>query len=273
MFGALDALAATGGSGLGNSSSGQQTSQVVLQNFNQLSQGQSGLEANTYQGLLNGYGTAQNFQAAGPGQQQISDALTGAYGYQNLLSQFANNGGLPTQQQQQASQNFAQSMFAPQQTALQQSFIQQNQQGARLAAALGRSGADPVLQAKLGISQTQQQAQLNAQQGAFAQQTAMNMPQQQMQFANQLYGVQQNLASQAFQNQQALMQMGNQLNNSERQYRLSTAFHNNEFGQTGYQQTGQGGFQGQVAGFQAGQGAEMGMFGGLMKGIGSIAAM
>lgn len=272
MFGELDALAAGGGQGLGNSSSGQQTSQTVLQNFDVLNRGAGQLEQNTYNGQLSDYAAFQGLTNAGAGNQAVSDALTGAYGYTGLLQQLTNNQGLPSQQQQQYAQTYAQQQFAPQQTALQQQFVRENQQGARLAASLGRSGADPVLQAKLATQQGWEQQQLNAQQGQLASQTAMNMPQQQMQYANQLYNVQQGLASQAFNNRSALLQMGNQLNNSERQYRMGTAFKNNEFGQSGWNSTAPGGFQGQVAGFQSGTGAEMGMVGGLISSVGSGAS-
>lgn len=220
-------IGAQGTPSSGNSNS--TTNQYVnLQDFNNLSKGQSGLEANTYAGMLSGYGGLQNTVAAGGnGLDQASEMLRGAYQYQNLLGSNVNAGGAPTQQQQQAGQNFAQSMFAPQQTALRQQFIQENQQGARLAASLGRSGADPILQAKLATQQGWEQQQLNAQQGQLAAQSAIGFQQQQMQAANQLYTVQQNLASQAFNNRAALLQMGNQLNNSERSYRIQTAQRSN----------------------------------------------
>ncbi len=238
-------------------------SEIWLKDFKDLQGGQSDLEKNSYNQQLNSFGQLSNLVNAGPGQQAVTDGNNAGTDYANLLKSYIQNNGLANSSQQSYAQNYAQNMFAPQQLALNQSFTDQNQQGARLAARLGRSSMDPVLRNKLGVEQTRQQQMLSAQQGAFAAQTADGMPAKQLGMADSLFNVRQNLATQAFNNRQTLMTLGNQLTASERQYRLSTATRTGS--SRGFQEGVSGGgasgsLNGIIAG--AGTGASMGMGGG-----------
>jgi hypothetical protein len=263
-MGLFDAISGVAGGVLGAISGAQgnksstdynATSTVNLKDFNDINKGASGLENKTYTAQGDLFSQLSNLVSQGPGASAITDATAAGNQYSSLLSEFINNSGLPTSAQTSAAQGYAQSIFAPQQVALNQSFIQQNQSAARSAAAMGRSGADPVLMAKLGISETQQQQQLSAQQGALAADTAMRMPGQQLSMADTMFNLKNNLASQAFNNRTALMTLGNQLTASERNYRLNTATRTN----TGSQNTtGGGGLAGAINGGIAGIGAGFG---------------
>jgi hypothetical protein len=258
--GVIGAISGAQGDKTSSNFNSNQISKVNLQNFSDINQGASGLENAGYSGQLSAYNQLSNLISQGPGASAITDANSAANQYSSLLSQFINNSGLPTAQQTTAAQGYAQSIFAPQQTALQQAFITQGQNAARSAAAMGRSGADPALMAKLGISETQQQALLNSQQGAFAAQTAMSMPQQQLDMASALYGVKSNLASQAMNNRANLLALGNQLTNSERNYRLQTASRTNTSSGSQSSSSG-GGLAGAINGGIAGIGSGIKAFG------------
>jgi hypothetical protein len=158
----------------------------------------SGLDK-ALQGLAGYQPTAQNFKGTWGGQDIQMGALKdvqglsgGQYAQQafgaqndlaNLYGQYQQSGGLPNQQDLSASNAFAAQQFAPQQVALQQAFQTQIQQANQHAALSGRSTNDPILRAKLAQEQTRQQAQLQAQQGAFAGQTAMGLSDKRLQFA------------------------------------------------------------------------------------------
>lgn len=286
MFGAMAGIAggvlgAIGGAmGSNSSGSGSQssTSSVDLQDFNTINQGASQLENTAYQGQRDMYSQLTGLVNAGPGASAVSDATGAGNQFADLLQSFLNNKGLPGQEQISYANNYASKLFDPQRVALQQSFTDQNVQGQRLAARLGRSGADPVLQAKLGIEQTRQQQMLSSQQGAFAAQTANGMPQQQLGMSEALFNVRQNLATQAFNNRSTLLQLGNQLTASERNYRVATATRNNSTTGSNNGSSG-GGLGGAIAGGLAGAGAGFGaagglssMFSGSTKSVGGVGA-
>jgi hypothetical protein len=265
--GVLGAISGAQGNKSNNDFSSTSTSSVNLQDFNNLSKGQSGLESQTYGAQGDLFSQLSNLVSQGPGASAVSDVQTAGNQYSSLLSQFINNNGLANASQQSAAQDYAKSIFAPQQVALQQSFVDQNQAGARAAAKLGRSGADPVLLAKLGIEQTRQQQSLNAQQGSLAAQTAMDLPQRQLSMAESLFNVKNNLATQAFNNRSALLTLGNQLTASERNYRLQTATRTGS--QSGYNNTTSGGgIAGAINGAIAGLGTGFGAAGSLSSAFG-----
>ncbi len=230
------------------------TQNLNLQDFNKLSQGQSGLEANTYAGNLSGYADLQSLVNGGPGAAEVASNNQFQNQYASTLQGLMNNIANPNQQQNYAT---AQQYFAPQQTALNQQFTDQSIQQNRLAAQLGRAGNDPTMQNMLMKEQTRQQTALNSQIGAFGQQLPSFQAQQIMGVGNQLSNLRGGLATQAMQNRMNLMSMGQQLNQSERSYRLSTAQ------KTGSQTavTGSsagGGIGGQIAGAIAGVGSMAG---------------
>jgi hypothetical protein len=101
----------------------------------------------------------------------------------SMLQQYSQGGYLPNEQDNSTAQSFAQSQFNPQRVAMQQAFQDQLTQANRQAALSGRGMNDPILRAKLAQEQTRQQSQLEAQQGAFASNFALQQPMQRLQFA------------------------------------------------------------------------------------------
>lgn len=247
MWGALlgAGLGAIAGS-QGKQASSTSVQSMQLQDIDKLNQGRSALEATTDQASLTGFRDLQSLLQAGPGQAEVAAGLGAQQDFASRIQQVLNQGGVDIA----GGQQFAQQIFAPQQVAMQQAFQDQEIQANRLAARLGRPGTDPILRNKLAQEQTRQQAALQAQQGAFAAQQAREIPRMQLGYAEALAGVRSGLASQAFQNRQALMQMGQQLTASERQYRMGTATTTNQ-----QQQSSGGGLGGAIAGGLAGIGA------------------
>ncbi len=158
--------------------------------------------------------------AAGPGQNEIMAAQGSNKSLQDLLAKYAGGGFMPSQEDTNAAQTYAQSQFAPQQVGLQQGFQGQQQRAAQLASQLGRPVNDPIIQAKLSQEYSQGQERLGAAQEAFATQTAQNMPMQRLGYTAQLADVNNQLASQAMANRQMLFNMGNQVVQGERNMRL-----------------------------------------------------
>jgi hypothetical protein len=183
----------------------------------------SELEQQAQASLGQQLGAFGRFVGAGPGQQDITSALTAQRGLAQQFAQAAQTGGLPTQADITAAGGISQQLFAPQQIAMQQQFLQQQDQFGRQAAALGRATSDPILQAKMRREQSQAFERLGAQQGATAQQIAMQLPGQRLQYAQQGAGVLQGLATQAMKNRLALAGLGQQISGAERQFRLGTA--------------------------------------------------
>jgi len=221
--GTIGGAIAGGANTPGQSTRGDALSQTQLQDINVLNRGRSNLEAQAVQSQEDVFGQIGQLTAAGPGQSDITAGLQAQQGYGNLLQQQLGMGGMPSQQQIGAGQDYAQSIFAPQQVALNQQFNQQRIEQQRLAARLGRRMNDPVLANKMAFSQGQLQQQLSSQQGAFAAQTAMSLPERQAMLAEKLANVRGGLASQALQNRVALLSMGQQLAASERDYRRGTS--------------------------------------------------
>lgn len=159
----------------------------------------------------------------GPGAQDVQAGLTSQRDLASMLSQFAQGGFMPGQQDISQANTLAQQLFQGQQVGLNQAFDTQRQQASRNAARMGRSAIDPVLQNQLMQGQARQQTQLNADIGSYATQYAQSLPQQRLGFAQQLAGVNQGLASQAMANRQALLGLGSQLRGQEQNFRLGSA--------------------------------------------------
>lgn len=160
---------------------------------------------------------------AGPGLQEVQSALSGSRNLQQQFLQASQTGGLPTRQDISTSQGIAGQLFAPQQVALQQNFRRQGIEAGRQAGRLGRSVADPILQARLRQGQLQAQERLGASQGAFAQRFALGLPERRLGFATQANQIGQGLATQAFSNRASLLGLGNQIASADRNLRLGEA--------------------------------------------------
>jgi hypothetical protein len=269
MWGAIAAGAGAllGGiaGGQGDKSKQTTTTSVNMRSIDQLNRGRSGLEATGVKAQEDYFSQLQALLGQGPGASEVTAGLQSQNSLADLIQSMVGSGGLPNQAQIGQAQGYASQIFDPQRVAMQQSFQDQDIASQRLAAKLGRSGADPILRNKLAQEQTRQQAMLQSQQGAFASEQAMQQPQRQLQLAEALAQVRGGLASQALQNRQTLLGLGNQLAQSERDYRLRAAGSTSETrGVSG------GGQAGQISGALAGAGMGMNLAGGLSSMFGSF---
>lgn len=196
---------------------------------------------------------------AGPGQQDVGAAYQSSLDLAKLFQQYAQTGGLPNQQQTQYAQGVAQNLFAGQQAALNNSFLQQRTDANRSAAVAGRGPNDPVLMAKLAQAQAQQQQVLSGQQRGVAQDLALSLPGQQLGYAVQGNQLMQGLASQAFANRAAILGQGQHIVDTERA-RTGTVDYSKG-----------GGFGGAIGGLVQGMG--VGTSPGFAQGIGNIGAL
>lgn len=175
------------------------------------------------QGWQNAFQQLGGMVNAGPGRQDVTNVYQAQKDLASTYQQYANGGFLPNAQDNATANNFAAAQFAPQQAQLNQTFLDQTQQANRAAAAMGASANDPILAAKLRTAQSQQQTLLNAQQGAFGSQMAMQMPGQRLGYQQAYAGALSGLATQAMANRQALAAMGEGIMQNQQNYRLQTA--------------------------------------------------
>jgi hypothetical protein len=192
---------------------------------------------------------------AGPGKQDVQNSLNSTRSLADMFGQYAQSGGLPTDQDISSSNQIATNLFNPQRVAMQQAFQDQSTEANRRAALMGRSMNDPILAAKLAQEQTRQGAMLEAQQGSFAQQFALQQPDRRLGYASQQANVLGGLATQAMANRQALSAMGEGILGREREFRLATA------NRSGTQSsTSGGGIGGAISGGLAGAGMGANLF-------------
>lgn len=193
----------------------------------------------------------QSLVGSGAGQADVTAGAQAQRDFASQLQAASQTGGVPTAADLATGQSFAQSAFAPRQIALQQSFEQQEQRTAQLAAQLGREVDDPILQAKLAQEQTRQQSVLSAEQAAFGTQFAQDTTGRRLEFARQRAGVLAGLGGQAISQTAGLLQASGSILGQERQFRSSVA------GETTKSGGGLGGaITGAIGGF--GAGAEIG---------------
>lgn len=204
----------------GQNSTSDSTQSINLRNFDELNRGRSGLEESAYNNQLSSFNDLSALIGKGPGANEVSANTQFQNSYANQLQQLMQGIANPNHQQ---NFNTAKQYFAPQQTALNQQFEQQNVASNRLAARLGRAGNDPILRNKLAQEQTRQQTSLNSEIGSFGQQLPAFQANQIMGVGNALSNLRGGLATQAMNNRSTLLSMGQSLAQSERQYRLNTA--------------------------------------------------
>ena len=170
-----------------------------------------------------GPGTALELQGSNLASQQLG--FLGNQGIQNvegrqaeldeLLRQLRETGGLPSGTDIRQARQTSQNLFQGQRNALQDQFRQQLEQGRQRGAQLGRSSADPVLNASLAESQGRQLQQLEANRGALESQIALQAPERRLGFETQRLG----LAQQAFSNRAALASLGSQISQGQQALR------------------------------------------------------
>lgn len=234
---------------------------VNLRDFEELNQGRSGLEESAYNQQVSSFADLSKLIGLGPGANEVSANTQFQNNFADQLQQLLGQISNPTQTNIAQNYSEAQQLFAPEQTALNQQFQDQNVASNRLSARLGRAGNDPILRNKLAQEQTRQQTMLNSQVGSYSRQLPQIKGQQVLELGGQLSNLRQGLASQALQNRQTLLAMGNELSNSERNYRLQTAGHSGNT-YTTTEKWGGGDTRGFLEGGMAGFGQGMKMFGG-----------
>jgi hypothetical protein len=217
----------------------------------------SALERQGSSAVGGAFGQLQAFANAGPGQQDVSNSVNASRDLATLLQQMQASGGMPGQEDVNTANTTAANLFQARQLQLQQAFGDQTTQANRQAALMGRSTNDPILRAKLAQEQTRQQALLGAEQGAAAQQLALQLPGQRLQYASSRAEVLGGLAQQAMANRQAILALGSGIQEQERTWRLNTGT------RWGTQESG-GGLKGAVSGGLAALGAGMSAAGSLM---------
>lgn len=159
----------------------------------------------------------------GPGAEDVTRGTNAQRSLADLLKSYSEGGFMPGEADVATARQFTSDMFAPQQTQLNQQFQDQETQAARQAASMGRDQNDPVLRNMLAQSQGRQAQDLSSQQTQFASQFAQGLPGRRLQYAAGYADVTGQLATQAFSNRQALLSIGSQLQNQERNFRLAIA--------------------------------------------------
>lgn len=197
-----------------------------------------------------------NLVNAGPGMNEVKANMGTQNDLANMLKSFSQGGFMPGQQDFAAANQFAQSAFQPQQVAINQQFQDEQLKANQMAARMGRSANDPLIQAKLSQERQRAQERLGASQSSYVSEFARSMPQQRLGYMGQLADLRSGLASQALSNRQALVSLGSQIEGQGRQFRLGSA-------QINQQQQQGGGLGGALTGLMAGIGATNG--GGLMN--------
>lgn len=200
-------------------------------------------------------GAFRNLVDLAESEENIGDMLRGRRAQLDLANYLDNltaptapelRGPMPGEEEIGYSTQFAQDIFAPQQTQLQQTFADQRRQANRAAAIQGRAGNDPITLARLAESQAREQSLLGSQQTALAAQTARSLPSEFNQIAQQNYqnllnrqlqnvnyrtqgaAIRQDLGNQALKNRLAVLGVGSSLLGAERQFRLATGEQRNE---------------------------------------------
>lgn len=174
-----------------------------------------------------------------------------------LLKQYQQGAYLPSQNDISTSNQYAQDLFQWQREQQRQNFVYQTTEANRRAAVMGRSLNDPILANKLAQEQTRQQSSLNAQQGSWATQFALQQPGMRLDFAKQRAATLNLVGDQAVANRQYLMALGQQNLANERNYRLAQS------GATVTDSSG-GGLKGGIAGGIQGANFLMGLVSGGM---------
>lgn len=186
---------------------------------------------------------------AGPGVDDIKNSNIASRDLAALLKSYSETGGLPTDSDVTNANKFANSIFAAREEAMNQDFVNQTTDANRMAAAMGREINDPILQAKLRNNLFNQRALLGKEKQGYAAELGLGMADRRINYANQGANILGNLAYQAMQNRAAILGLGQNLQGSERQWRLETG---KRYGTQ--EQSSGGGLKGGIEGFLGGAG-------------------
>lgn len=257
------AAAVAGGAALaGAVAGGSPTSQT--QRIKRSVGGQTRLGAAADESLLRNFGEFEDFLSAGPGQEALTQSVDAQNQLADLLQNFSQGGFLPSEQDFETARQFTDAAFAAEQESLNQSFEDEEIAANRLASQLGRPVNDPILRARLAQSRTRQQSSLDARRTAQTTQEARGLPLQRLGFLQDFANVRGGLASQAFNNRQTLLQLGQSIGAREQNFRIGQ-------GTTTSTQTSNPGLGGAIGGALSGAGIGLGLSNQLATGS-SIAA-
>lgn len=159
------------------------------------------------------------------------------------LQELASSGGLPSAQDLQ----FGDMAVSGQRVQMNQALEQERIQQQRMAGQMGRSGADPIMAAKLAQLRQQGEERL----GALSMQYALGNIDRTLGFQKDATSLQSGLASQALQNRQMLLNSGSQLWGQGASFRSGNASTTVQSG---------GGLQGAISGAFGGMSAGMSLF-------------
>ena len=179
---------------------------------------ESDLEKRAAAAQLKGFDQLEDIQRI---QGRAASNASTAYG--NLLQQYSQSGGLPTQQDITQGQSFAQQMTAPQQAQIDLAMRQSTEAARQQAGLSGRGPTDFAMNTRLSGQRADLMNQLGAQQTAMGTQYAQQLSQNRLGFAGQFSDLQQGLATQAMQNRMAIMGLGSQIQQAGQNFRSNTA--------------------------------------------------
>lgn len=213
-------------------------------------------EQNATSGINSDYSSLRSMADQGPGSKDVGAAYGQTNALASMLSDYSKTGGAASQQDILQAQDSAKLQFAPQQVALNQSFTEEKQRAAQLAAQLGRPVNDPYIQAQLGKERMNNQQMIAANQGAYVNQQSQQNSLNRLGYTQQLTDVKNSLASQAMSNRQALLSIGQGIQTNERNFRLSTG---TRWGNQQQSVSSGGGLGGAISGAIGGAGIGMGI--------------
>jgi hypothetical protein len=160
-------------------------------------------------------------------REDFGRATQASQNYGNLLQQYQQSGGLPTNQDLASGRSFAEQTLAPQREQIDLAMRQSTEAARQQAALSGRGPNDFAMNTRLAGQRSDLLNQLGAQQSSVGAQYAQQLSQNRLGFAGQFADLQQGLASQAMQNRIAIMGLGSQIQNAGRNFRVATATRTN----------------------------------------------
>jgi hypothetical protein len=229
-----------------------------------------------YGDMTSGYDQLKGMLSVDPNSREQQAATKEYENFVEMMSGINKTGGMPTAEDMQRAGQFADAIFAPQREALNQSFEFAQQDAAKLAARLNRPINDPIIQAKLQQERMRQTNMLSADRNAFVAQEARSQPFQRLGMQEQLFNAKTGLAdlkagiaSQAMANRMQLLNLGNSLQQQERNWRFQTSDKVGTQSSNSSQHSG-GGILGGIGAVTGAAGSIFGMVGSGAQAAGSV---
>lgn len=156
-------------------------------------------------------------------REDFSRANQASQSYGDLLKQYQQTGGMPSQADLAQGRSFAEQALAPQQAQINLAMRQATEASQRQAGLSGRGPNDFALNIRLAGQRADLMTQLGAQQSALGLQQAQQISQNRLGYAGQYADLQQGLATQAMQNRMAIMSLGSNIQSAGQNFRANTA--------------------------------------------------